>query len=321
MNKCIGCGVLLQDKEVTKEGYTKNLNSKLCERCFRIKNYNDYKIIDKKNIDFQNIIDNINNSNELILLITDVFHLNIDKLINSINNPILLVITKRDILPKSMNEDRIINYIKNKNIVDKVLISSIKNYNMDELYEKINTYKKSENVYILGYTNAGKSTLINKILYNYSDNKLSLTTSLLPSTTLDEIKVIVNEELTLIDTPGIINDNDLSSSIDLDMLKKVIPKKEIKPITFQAKKEQYIIIDDIAIIKVKNANLTIYMSNNLNIERIYKEKHISSNKGMLKINKEEDLVIEGVGFIKFSNDTTIDYEIIDNVKIYTRKAL
>lgn len=321
MNKCIGCGVLLQDKEVTKEGYTRNLDSKLCERCFRIKNYNDYKIIDKKNIDFQNIIDNINNSNELVLLITDVFHLNIDKLINSINNPILLVITKRDILPKSMNEDRIINYIKNKNIVDKVLISSIKNYNMDELYEKINTYKKSENVYILGYTNAGKSTLINKILYNYSDNKLSLTTSLLPSTTLDEIKVIVNEELTLIDTPGIINDNDLSSSIDLDMLKKVIPKKEIKPITFQVKKEQYIIIDDIAIIKVKNANLTIYMSNNLNIERIYKEKHISSNKGMLKINKEEDLVIEGVGFIKFSNDTTIDYEIIDNVKIYTRKAL
>ena len=52
MNKCIGCGILLQNSEPDKEGYIKNTSSNLCERCFRIKNYNDYKIILKDNNDF-----------------------------------------------------------------------------------------------------------------------------------------------------------------------------------------------------------------------------------------------------------------------------
>ena len=49
MNKCIGCGVILQDKFEQKLGYTKNIEAKYCERCFRIKNYSDYKLVDKNN--------------------------------------------------------------------------------------------------------------------------------------------------------------------------------------------------------------------------------------------------------------------------------
>ena len=37
---------------------------------------------------------------------------------------------------------------------------------MDLVFEKINELKTSENVYVVGYTNSGKSTLINKIIYN-----------------------------------------------------------------------------------------------------------------------------------------------------------
>ena len=42
MNKCTGCGAVLQNIDTTKEGYVVNLDNKLCERCFRIKNYNEY---------------------------------------------------------------------------------------------------------------------------------------------------------------------------------------------------------------------------------------------------------------------------------------
>ena len=221
-------------------------------------------------------------------------------------------------MPKVMNENRLLNYINNKQIKDKIVISSYKNYNLDELIEKIKKYKTSNNVYIVGYTNAGKSTLINKLLYNYSDNKIDLTTSILPSTTLSTIDIKLFDDLTLIDTPGIINEKDLSSSIDTNMLKKIIPKKQIKPITYQAKSKQFIIIDDILKLEVSDVNLTIYMSNNLKIDRIY--KHDKLNK-KIKIKKNEDLVIEGVGFITFNKDTEISYEIIDNVNIYTRKSL
>ena len=55
MNKCIGCGSILQSDDNNKIGYTTNINNRLCERCFKIKNYNDYKLVSKSNNDYINI--------------------------------------------------------------------------------------------------------------------------------------------------------------------------------------------------------------------------------------------------------------------------
>ena len=42
MSKCHGCGIILQNENREELGFTPNLESELCERCFRIRNYNDY---------------------------------------------------------------------------------------------------------------------------------------------------------------------------------------------------------------------------------------------------------------------------------------
>ena len=39
MNKCLGCGTLLQNTDSSLEGYVKDLNNKYCERCFKITHY------------------------------------------------------------------------------------------------------------------------------------------------------------------------------------------------------------------------------------------------------------------------------------------
>ena len=49
MSKCHGCGIELQNFDNKLLGYTKNLDSDLCERCFRIKHYNDYQKVIKDN--------------------------------------------------------------------------------------------------------------------------------------------------------------------------------------------------------------------------------------------------------------------------------
>ena len=36
---CIGCGVTLQDENMTAEGYTSSLENDICSRCFKMKNY------------------------------------------------------------------------------------------------------------------------------------------------------------------------------------------------------------------------------------------------------------------------------------------
>lgn len=328
MSKCYGCGVELQNITNDKIGYTSNLNNNLCERCFRIRNYNEYKTVIKDNNDYINILKEINKTDDLVVLVVDLFNINknIEDISKYITNNILLVLTKRDLLPKSCYDEKFKEYFKNYNlnIIDSVIISSLKNYNFDELYNKINSYKTSNKVYIVGFTNSGKSTLINKIIYNYSNYDTVITTSNLPSTTIDSIEVKVNDSLTLIDTPGLLDNGDIINYIDSKTLKKIIPTKEIKPITYQIKDRQTIIIEDLVRLDVDKYNsLTIYMSNNLNIKRIYKDINDfkNSKKYELELEDDSDIVIQGLGFIKVTNKSKITLYIKEGISVFVRKNL
>lgn len=328
MSKCIGCGVKLQTINNETLGYTTNLDNKLCERCFRIRNYNDYKFVIKDNNDYINILKDINKTNDLVVLVVDLF--NISKYLNDISkyidNNILLVLTKRDILPKSCYDEKFKEYFKNYNlnILDTVVVSSNKNYNLDTLYEKINNYKTSNNVYVVGFTNSGKSTLINKIIYNYSSSDMVITTSNLPSTTIDSITVKVNDDLTLIDTPGLLDAGDIINFIDSKTLKKIVPNKELKPITYQIKDKQTILIDDLVRLDLIDKNsMTIYMSNNLKIKRLFKDTDTLKDlkKHELDVDCDNDVVVQGLGFIKFTHKSKIVLYTKENVSVYVRKNL
>ena len=327
MNKCVGCGSILQTDDNNKEGYTKNINNSLCERCFRIKHYNDYKLISKDNNDFINILVNINKK-DLVVLVVDLFNIpkELDILNKYLNNNILLVLTKRDILPLSVYDVNLINYFDkyNLNIVDKLIISSNKNYNFDILLDKIRKNKTSNNVYVVGFTNAGKSTMINKILYNYTDIVPVITTSMLPSTTIDSIKIKVDEELTLIDTPGLLDENNIINCVDVKTMKKIIPNKEIKPITYQIKDKQSLFIDELVRIDVNgNNSFTFYISNMLGVERTFKntDKLYNLVRHELELEDDNDIVINGLGFIKVVNRCKVVLYTLQNVDVYIRKAL
>ena len=320
MNKCQGCGSVLQSDNKDKEGYVKDLSMPLCERCFKIRNYNEYKKIDKSNDYYLDIIKKIEETGDLVVLVTDF--LNLDSLIN-IKNPVILVVGKKDLIPRGIDDDKLLSNIgSDLNIVYKMTICSKNNYNLDLLYEKINQYKKSKNVYVVGFTNAGKSTLINKIIKNYGTGDKYITTSNLPSTTLDLIRASINDDLTLIDTPGVLDEGSIFLNADDRLLKKIALSKEIKPITIQVKSSQSIIIDDIVRMDVEDkTNLIFYISNNLKINRVYKDTEILSNlkKEKIFVLKDHDLVIKGLGFIRICCDTHITLYLDKNVKYVIRQ--
>lgn len=324
MSKCSGCGIELQTEDKEKLGYTKNTDKQLCERCFKIENYGEYQKITKSNEDYIKILKEINKTKDLVVLVVDIFNLtdNLNIIRENIKNDILLVITKKDLLPKSTHDEKLIEYIKkyNINVIDSVVISSYKNYNFDTLYELINKHKKGKFVYIVGFTNAGKSTMINKIIYNYSTNDTKITTSILPSTTLDKIEIEINDELTIIDTPGILCEKSFYDILDGKELKRIIPKKEIKPISYQIKEKQYIIIDKYAVIEAENMNIILFMSNSLNIKRIYKKPETNLKKKELKVNNN-DIVISGLGFIKCIGSGNINVYTQEEVSVTIRKNL
>lgn len=331
IKKCLGCGSVLQYIDSDGDGYIekrKFSQSDICERCFRIKNYGDYKQVTKNNKEFINILKDIDKTDDLVILVLDVLNLpkDLNLIKENLENKIMVVLTKRDLLPRSINDDKLLAYLKNYSLdfIDKLIISSNKNFGFDDLMAKINQNKTSNKVYVVGYTNAGKSTMINKIINNYTDNKSLITTSLLPSTTLNTLDIKIDDSLTIIDTPGLIDEGNIINVSDVEVLKKIVPKKFIKPLTFQIKKPQTIKIEDYIEIVCTDVNdMTFYMSNTLIIDRSFKEVEIKEafKKYVIDINRASDIVINGIGFISVKKKGQfIIYSKFD-IDIYTRKPL
>ena len=330
--KCLGCGVTLQDQNILQEGYTTSLENDLCQRCFRMKNYGDYQVVTKSNEEYLEILKTVGKTKDLVLYITDLLNLedNFKKIRELLPNKMILVLNKKDVLPKSVKEKKLIKYLENLNIqVEEIIVISCnKNYNIDYLLKRIKYYQTSKNVYVVGHTNAGKSSLINQLIKNYSDNTQELTMSPLPSTTLNMIQIEINDHLTLIDTPGVVDAGSILNHVDEKMVKRISPKKEIKPKTFQLRKNQSIIIEDflrIDYVEGEKNSFTIYVSNDLKVRRLlnlFNNNELKElNKTTMNVKYEEDLVITGLGFIKIVNKGVIDIYLDKNVNAFTRKSL
>ena len=327
---CEGCGVKLQDENILNIGYTTNLNNDLCMRCFRLRNYGEYESISSNLVNYEKILSMVNRSRELVLYVVDVVNLpkDIGIIKNYLKNDIILVINKRDLLPWSVKDEKIIEYIKNLGIKfeDMVVISSEKNFNMDILYKKIMKYQKSENIYVVGYTNAGKSSLISRFISNYGDGNTTLTVSPLPSTTLNRIIIPINNKITLIDTPGIIDNSNIINFVDKKMYKKLNSKKEIKPRTYQLSSGQSLVLGDLVRIDYVEGDrnsLTFYIPNEIKIRRTSfrgdKLKDLAEfNYNILYSN---DLCIMGLGFIKFVAGCEIRLYINKDVDVFMRNNL
>lgn len=332
--KCLGCGALFQTEDTKKAGFIEKENfdkAVICKRCFRIKNYGDYEVINKDIKDYEKIFNEISKRRDLILFLCDIFTLDESlNYINKLNGKVILVITKKDLLPKSVKEYKLINYIKknyNLNIIDIIFVSSNKNYNIDLLYNLINKRKVSNNVYLVGNTNAGKSTLINALIKSYGKNDSFITTSSLPATTIDLIEVKLNDGLTLVDTPGLVSPNNYLTNLSLKEVKSVLPKVEIKPRTYQMKPNQSLLIGNYARIDYLSSeknSFTIYLSNNIKIDRI----NLNTNDRLrdlkltsFNLKRNKDIVINGLLFCKITNDAKVNVYVKDSAKVFERDNL
>lgn len=309
---CRGCGSVLQTTDSSKPGYipqNKFEESYYCERCFRVIHYNEKRIAELDNINDE-IITKINKEAKYVYFMLDFLNISEETLntFKMIKVPKTLVISKVDIIPRSIKETSIVKWLhKIYQITDNIIFqSSKKNINTKSIIANLEANNLQE-CYILGFTNAGKSTFINKICNIYGIENHELTTSSMPNTTIGFITIPIGK-INIIDSPGFTLQNTIYTNEEYDLIKRISPKNFLKPITYQVKEISSIIIEDKIRINssVKNS-LTFYMSNDLNLERVFRDNSSLTDKDkiVLEIPDNSDLVIKSLGFINIKKGATI----------------
>ncbi|KRD89335.1 ribosome biogenesis GTPase YqeH [Bacillus sp. Root147] len=287
--QCVGCGVEIQTERPDELGYApKSALEKeaiICQRCFRLKHYNEVQDVSLTDDDFLKILNGIGQTDGLVVKVVDIFDFNgswlpgLHRFVG--NNKVLLVGNKADLLPKSIKKNKLIHWMKREakelglKSVDVFLMSAQKGQGIREIAEAIEHYREGKDVYIVGCTNVGKSTFINAIIKEVTGEKDIITTSQYPGTTLDMIDIPLDNGASLYDTPGIINHHQMAHYVDKRDLKLISPKKEIKPKVYQLNEGQTLYFGGLArldYVQGGRKSLTCYVSNDLHIHRTKLEK-------------------------------------------------
>ena len=97
-----------------------------------------------------------------------------------------------------------------------------------------------------------------------------ITTSRFPGTTLDRIEIPLENGHFLIDTPGIMTDNQLATHLNAKDLELISPKKPLKPATYQLMPGNTLFLAGLGRIdylKGESTSFTVYVARNMYVHR------------------------------------------------------
>lgn len=362
---CIGCGATIQTRDKDKLGYTpqsaldKGLETGevYCQRCFRLRHYNEITDVHISDDEFLKLLHEVGDSDALVVNVVDIFDFNgsvipgLPRFVSG--NDVLLVGNKKDILPKSVKASKVTHWLMERaheegmRPVDAILTSAQNRQSIKEVIEKIEEYRKGRDVYVVGVTNVGKSTLINAIIHEITGDKDIITTSRFPGTTLDKIEIPLDDGSYIYDTPGIIHRHQMAHYLSAKNLKYVSPKKEIKPKTYQLNPEQTLFLGGLGrfdFVSGDRQGFTAFFDNELKLHRTklvgataFYDKHVgtlltppNSNeasefpklvKHEFTIKEKTDIVFSGLGWIRVTGPARVAAWAPEGVGVVTRKAI
>lgn len=362
---CTGCGVKLQTTDTQSIGYIPEKalqrTPPVCQRCFRIRHYNEAASVTLDQGEFLRILGGIAEQKALVVHIVDLFDFE-GSLISGLhrfvgNNPILLAVNKLDLLPQSLNWNRVKNWVqkqaKDNGIkpIDIVLISAKNGKGFELLAQAMDVHRRGHDIYIVGATNAGKSTLINQLIHRFSDLQTELTVSRYPGTTLDIVRIPLVEGEAIMDTPGIVYPYRLTEIVDERTVNALLPDKTIKPVTYQLDAKQTLFFGALArmdFVQGEHRSFTCYVSNKIHIHRtkleradaLYEEHRgkllappegeeahklspFTRHRFQISPGDKVDLSISGLGWIQVNGTkaATIDIQAPKGIKVTMRPSL
>jgi 30S ribosome assembly GTPase len=365
VSRCAGCGIPLQHENRETPGYVPasamEREPAICQRCFRIKHYNEASSVTVDQDEFLRLLGGIASTDSLVVHIVDLFDFQ-GSLISGLqrfvgHNPILLVVNKIDLLPRVTNWNRIRNWVQQQarenglKVVDVVLCSARRGIGFDRVVEAVANLRGDRDVHVVGATNVGKSTLINRLIKDYSDLERELTVSRYPGTTLDAVHIPLEDGKHIVDTPGIVYESRLTELIPRRDLAALLPDKPLKPLTYQLNEKQTLFFGALArfdFLEGDKQSFTAYLSSGIPVHRTKLERAdelYAEHKGKmlappdeeglaelppwtrhrLRIPKgaRQDIFVSGLGWLKANSEAgaSVDVWAPKGVRVLLRESL
>lgn len=354
--KCLGCGnYFSKDKNSSSFVLNPNATTKYCKRCFQLKHYGKLDNSKVDNNQIINVLNELNLENNYVIYIVDLLDLGSLQRIKK-DKVNLIAINKYSLFPKNFNInltltkiDSILKEYGFENITF-VVYDSINKFNISTIYKIIKEQSlNNKKIYIIGNTNVGKSSLINALL-KYVKKDAHLSVSSYPNTTLNLSKIKLDKFTSIIDTPGIIDNQNFITNLSKESLNKLGKYKNFTVKNFELKDEnQSFFVESFFYLKINKIDkqkkvsiafyslkgIKIHRTKSENIENITKRKdnvfnlflNNDSNKYTSKVinldkNDKYNLFVNGICLISLKNVKDIEIYYKNNIiPFLTDKAL
>ena len=246
--RCYHCGAILQCEKPNEKGYIipESLNRATpiqiiyCDKCFEtMKAFNNSELDQNVDKEVLKILEDAFATDAYIIWVVDLFSFNgmlNSEIANRVKKLNVSVIgTKRDLFPSNVKDESLIAYlderfseygIKAKTIR---LVDIANKMDAKALIDAMNNARKGHDVYMIGNLTSGKTSLINKAMKGF-ENKTSrqIRTIKYPGTHVDVLEIPLSRSSFFYELPGLSQDTSIVNKLERDVVKQIVPKKDIK---------------------------------------------------------------------------------------------
>ncbi len=346
--RCYHCGAILQCENENEKGYiipeslhrATPIQIIYCDRCFEtMKAFNNSELEQKVDQEVLKILDDAFATDALIIWVVDLFSFNgtlnseIAKKVKKLN--VIVVGNKRDLFPLNVKDESLVEYlnvtfnaygIKPKSVR---LLGATNKIDSKQLIDSVNTARKGHDVYMIGNSTSGKTSIINRAMKGF-ENKTSrqIKTITYPGTSVNVLEIPLSRSSFFYELPGISQTTSATGKLEKDVVRQIVPKKAVKLITRTMSAGDALMVGSLAafeIIKGKTTNYRFYSAEGVETRKVQSKKlddYINENNirrfarpvserlvsfldydmfeyAMENDKKWHDIAIEGLGWLSF----------------------